>query len=111
MKRIKKGDKVIALTGKSKGNVGVVLRVLTDVNKVVVEGLNIVKKHVKPNPNTQEQGGIKEMAAPMHVSNVALVNPTTEKASRVGFKFVESEGSKPVKQRYFKSDGELVDIQ
>ena len=111
MKRIKKGDKVVALAGKSKGSAGVVLRVLTDVNKVVVEGLNIVKKHVKPNPNTQEQGGIKEIAAPMHVSNVALVNPTTDKASRVGFKFVESENGKSVKQRYFKSDGELVDIQ
>jgi len=111
MKRRKKGDKVIALAGKSKGSTGIVMRVINGKDKVVVEGINIVKKHVKPNPNSQQQGGIKEMAAPIHISNVALVNPTTDKASRVGFKFVESDNSKPVKQRYFKSDGELVDIQ
>ena len=79
--------------------------------KVLVEGQNIVKKHVKPNPNAQEQGGIKEMSAPIHVSNVALVNPATEKADRVGFKFVDSEDGTQVKKRFFKSDGELVDIQ
>ena len=100
---------VIVLAGKSKGGKGRVTLVLGD--KVVVEGQNILKKHVKPNPNIQEQGGIKEMSAPIHVSNVALVNPTTDKADRVGFKFVDSEDGVSVKQRYFKSDGELVDIQ
>lgn len=109
MKRIKKGDTVIVLTGKSKGGTGRVTLVNGD--KVIVEGQNIVKKHVKPNPNIQEQGGIKEMAAPIHISNVALVNPSTEKADRVGFKFVDSEDGAQVKKRYFKSDGELVDIQ
>jgi large subunit ribosomal protein L24 len=109
MKRIKKEDYVIVLTGKSKGGKGRVMSVLGD--KVLVEGQNMVKKHVKPNPNIQEQGGIKEMSAPIHLSNVALVNPTTEKADRVGFKFIESDDGTKVKHRYFKSDGELVDIQ
>lgn len=109
MKRIKKGDTVIILAGKSKGGKGRVILVVGD--KVVVEGQNIMKKHVKPNPNVQEQGGIKEIPAPIHVSNVALVNPSTEKADRVGFKFIESEEGTQVKKRYFKSDGELVDIQ
>jgi large subunit ribosomal protein L24 len=109
MKRIKKGDNVIVLAGKSKGGKGRVTLVIGD--KVVVEGQNIMKKHVKPNPNVQEQGGIKEMSAPIHVSNVGLVNPSTDKADRVGFKFVESEEGAQVKKRFFKSDGELVDIQ
>jgi|TARA_B110000879_G_C10986151_1_gene437379 large subunit ribosomal protein L24 len=109
MKRIKKGDLVIVLTGKSKGGKGRVTAVIGE--KILVEGQNIVKKHVKPNPNAQEQGGIKEMSAPIHVSNVALVNPATEKADRVGFKFVDSEDGAQIKKRFFKSDGELVDIQ
>lgn len=109
MKRIKKDDYVIVLTGKSKGGKGRVMSVQGE--RVFVEGQNMVKKHVKPNPNIQEQGGIKEMAAPIHVSNVALINPATEKAGRVGFKFITSEDGTKVKHRYFKSDGELVDIQ
>lgn len=108
MKRIKKGDKVVVLTGKSKGGTGIVT--LVKENRVIVAGQNMVKKHVKPNPNVQEQGGIKEIEASIHVSNVALVNPKTNKADRVGFKFVDSDG-KSVKHRYFKSDGELVDVQ
>jgi len=109
MKRIKKGDEVIILTGKSKGGRGNVSKVLGD--KVIVDGMNLVKKHVKPNPNANEQGGIKEKAMPIHLSNVALYNPKTQKAGRIGFKFIESEEGVQIKQRYFKSDGELVDIQ
>lgn len=108
MKRIKTGDFVVIRTGKSKGGKGRVMAVIGE--KVLVEGQNMAKKHVKPNPNIQEQGGIKEMAAPIHVSNVALVNPATEKAGRVGFKFIESDNGTKVKHRYFKSDGELVDV-
>ncbi len=109
MKRIKKGDNVIILTGKSKGGTGVVS--LVDGERVIVDGMNMVKKHVKPNPNNQEQGGIKEMAAPLHVSNVALVNPKSNKADRVGFRFETLEDGSQVKRRYFKSDDQLVDVQ
>lgn len=108
MKRIKTDDKVIVIAGKSKGTVGVVTRVNGD--KVVVQGANLVKKHVKPNPNVQEPGGIKEVEAPLHVSNVALVNPVSNKPDRVGFKFIEGEGGVKTKVRYFKSNDELVDI-
>ena len=106
MKRIKKGDTVIVTTGKSKGHVGKILRVL--VGKVVVEGANLMKKHVKPNPQIEQPGGIIPIEAPLDVSNVALLNPTTQKADKVGFKFLDKEG-KPFKVRYFKSNQELVD--
>lgn len=109
MKRIKKGDNVVVLTGKSKGGTGQVSWVKDD--KVLVAGQNIYKKHVKPNPNIQEQGGIKEKAMPMHISNVALINPSTSKADRVGFKFVEQQDGTLIKKRYFKSNGELVDVE
>jgi len=109
MKRIRKDDEVIITTGKDKGGRGKILKVLGD--KVLVGGKNLVKKHVKPNPNINEQGGIKEKEAPLHISNVALINPSTQKADKVGFKFIESDGGKLEKRRYFKSDGELVDIQ
>lgn len=106
MKRIKAKDQVIVITGKSKGHIGVVQRVSQ--NKVWVEGANIMKKHVKPNPQLDEKGGIVSKEAPIHVSNVALYNAATGKADRVGFKFVESNG-KTKKQRYFKSNNELVE--
>jgi large subunit ribosomal protein L24 len=109
MKRIKQGDNVIILTGKSKGGVGKVSLVKDD--KVIVPGQNLAKKHVKPNPNIQEPGGIKEIAMPIHVSNVALVNPQTNKADKVGFKFIELEDGTKVKKRYFKSDGQLVESE
>jgi len=108
MKRIKANDKVMVIAGKSKGTVGVVVKVLN--NKVVVQGANLVKKHVKPNPNVQEPGGIKEIEAPIHISNVALVNPVSNKPDRVGFKIVEDKDGVKTKHRYFKSDNELVEI-
>ncbi len=108
MKRIKTEDKVIVIAGKSKGTVGVVTQVKGD--KVVVQGANLVKKHVKPNPNVQEPGGIKEIEAPLHVSNVALVNPVSNKPDRVGFKFIEGKDGDKTKVRYYKSNDELVDI-
>jgi large subunit ribosomal protein L24 len=107
MKRIKTGDIVIIIAGKSKGHVGKILRVAD--NRVVVEGGNLIKKHVKPNPQKPEgKGGIITLEAPLHVSNVAHYNPTTKKADKVGFKFIESNGVS-TKVRYFKSDNEIID--
>lgn len=108
MKRIIKGDSVIVIAGKSKGMKGAVLKVLG--NRVIVSGVNLVKKHVKPNPNRQIEGGIIEKEASLHVSNVALLNPVTQKADKVGFKFVEVAGGDKLKKiRYFKSNGESVE--
>ena len=107
MRKIKKDDEVIILTGKSKGVRGKVLRIAADGAKAIVEGANLIKKHVKPDPNTNTQGGIIEREAPLDISNIAIYNPITKKADKVGFKFLDS--GKRV--RYFKSNGELVDIQ
>lgn len=105
MRKIKKGDEVVVLAGKSKGLRGKVLGVVAQGNKVVVEGANMIKKHVKPNPNANIEGGIVEREAPVAISNVAIYNPTTGKADRVGFKFL-ADGRKV---RYFKSNGEQVE--
>jgi len=96
---------VIVITGKDKGKRGTVLRV-ENASLVVVEGINKVKKHTKPDPNKGVTGGIIEMEKPMQVSNVAIFNSATKKADRVGFKTLEDKR----KVRYFKSNGELVDI-
>jgi len=104
MRKIKKGDEVIVLTGKDKGRRGIVLRVV-DAERVVVEGVNKVKKHQKPNPLRGLAGGIIEKEMPIHVSNVALFNPVTQKGDRVGFRVLE-DGRKV---RVFKSNGEVVD--
>lgn len=106
MKRIQSKDKVIVTTGKSKGHVGLVRSVKGE--KVFVEGANLIKKHVKPNPQLEQKGGIVEKEAPIHVSNVALYNPSTSKADRVGFRFEDKNG-KSVKVRYFKSNNEMVE--
>ncbi|HAT2104692.1 TPA: 50S ribosomal protein L24 [Legionella pneumophila] len=107
MKRIKSGDEVIVIAGKSKGHIGKVLRVIDDA--VVVEGGNLIKKHIKPNPQKPEnKGGIITREAPLHVSNVAHYNHVTKKADKVGFKYLESNGvSKKV--RYYKSNNEIID--
>ncbi|MCK6438009.1 50S ribosomal protein L24 [Rivihabitans pingtungensis] len=102
MQKIRKGDDVIVLTGKDKGKRGAVLRVLD--GKLIVEGVNVVKKHQKPNPVKGVQGGVVEKTMPIDVSNVALFNPATQKADRVGFKLLE-DGRKV---RVFKSNGEVV---
>ncbi len=106
MARIHKSDQVIVLTGKDKGKRGTVLRVLDD-GHVLVEGVNRVKKHQKPNPMRGMQGGIVEKEMPIQASNVALFNATTQKADRVGYKVLE-DGRKV---RVFKSNGEMVDAQ
>ena len=104
MRKIKKGDEVIITTGKDKGKRGSVLTIADD--RVLVESCNMAKKHVKPNPNAGEAGGIIEKEMPMHVSNVALFNPATGKADRVGVKTLK-DGQRV---RYFKSNNEVVDI-
>lgn len=104
MDKIRKGDEVIVLTGKDKGKRGTVLRRVDD-EHVVVEGINRVKKHVKPNPIRGVVGGIVDKDMPIHISNVALFNPATSSGDRVGFKLLE-DGKKV---RVFKSNGELVD--
>jgi large subunit ribosomal protein L24 len=105
MKRIHKGDEVIVTTGRSKGQRGHVLRVVNDA-KLLVENVNMIKKHQKPNPSMNQPGGIVEKESPIHVSNVALYNPATAKADRVSFKTLD-DGRKV---RIFKSTGEAVDI-
>lgn len=105
MRKIRKGDEVVVITGKDKGKRGTVLRVL-DEGHVVVEGVNIIKKHVRPNPNRGETGGIVEKEAPLQVSNVAIFNPQTNKGDRVGFRTLD-DGRKV---RFFKSNGEVVDV-
>ena len=104
MNKIRKGDTVVVTTGRDKGRRGAVIEVLDD-DRVRVEGLNMAKKHQKPNPNANQPGGIIEREAPVHVSNVAIFNPATQKADRVGFKSLE-DGRKV---RVFKSSKEMVD--
>lgn len=110
MQRIKIDDEVIVITGKDKGSRGKVIKVLKnkqrEIFRVLVEGVNLVKKHVKPNPRADQQGGIVDREAPIHISNVAIFNNLTGKADKVGIKVLE-DGRKV---RYFKSNGELVDI-
>lgn len=104
MNKIRKGDEVVVLTGKDRGRRGVVLGRVGD-ERVVVEGVNRAKKHVRPNPLKGEVGGIVEKEMPLHISNVALFNPAAQKGDRVGIRVLE-DGRKA---RFFKSNGELVD--
>ncbi len=104
MDKIRKGDGVIVITGKDKGKRGVVLS-RVDAEHVVVEGINRVKKHAKPNPMKGQPGGIVDKEMPIHISNIALFNAATQKADRVGFKQLD-DGRKV---RVFKSNGEVVD--
>lgn len=105
MKKIRKGDDVMVIAGKDKGKRGKVVRLIAD-SKVVVENVNVVKRHTKGNPQMNKPGGIIQKEMPLHISNVALYNPATQNADRVGFKFLE-DGRKV---RYFKSNNEIVDL-
>ena len=106
MEKIRKGDEVIVITGKDKGRRGVVLKSVPKANRILVEGINMAKKHVKPNPQQNQQGGILEREMPMQISNVMLFNPVMKKGDRVGIRTLE-DGRKV---RYFKSNDEVVDI-
>ncbi len=106
MQRIKTNDSVVVIAGKDKGKTGVVQSVLGD--RVIVEGVNIVTKHMRGNPQQQDKpGGIIKREASVHISNIALLNPKTNKADKVGYKVLEKENRKV---RYFKSNGEVVDV-
>jgi len=105
MRKIRQGDDVIVLTGKDKGKRGSVLRVL-DENRIVVENINMAKKHQKPNPQRNLPGGIVDKEMPLHRSNMGLYNPVKDGPDRVGFKVLE-DGRKV---RVFKSNGEVVDV-
>ena len=105
MQKIRRDDEIIVIAGKDKGRRGVVTRRVND-EKIIVEGINRVKKHVRPNPLRGIPGGIVEKEMPIHISNVALFNPQTQKADRVGIRVLE-DGRKV---RFFKSTGELVDV-
>ncbi|PHS23708.1 MAG: 50S ribosomal protein L24 [Robiginitomaculum sp.] len=102
--KIKKGDKVIILAGKDKGRTGEVMKMITDTNRAIVSGVNMVKRHTRP--TQYDPGGIKDMEAPMHVSNLALVDPKSGEATRVGFKTLK-DGKKV---RFAKKSGEVVDV-
>jgi large subunit ribosomal protein L24 len=110
MQKIRKGDQVVVTTGREKGKKGTVLRVMVT-GKVLIEGVNRVKKHQRPNPVKGQAGGIIDKEAPIHRSNVMLVNPATGKGDRVGFKFLTPQGDNPARKvRFFKSNGEVVDV-
>jgi large subunit ribosomal protein L24 len=102
-RKIRRDDEIVVITGKDKGKSGKVVKVLTEENRVIVEGVNLVKKHQKANPHMGVAGGIIEKEAPIHVSNVAILNPETGKADRVGFR---SEDDKKV--RFLKSNGKTI---
>ena len=104
MNKFRKGDEVIVIAGKDRGKRGAVLNILPD-GKALVNDVNVVKRHTRPNPNKNQVGGIVSKEAPLQVSNLAHYNPMTQKADRVGFRFLE-DGKKV---RYFKSNGEVVD--
>ena len=104
MRKIIKGDQVVILTGKDKGKKGVVLSYAGE--RLVIDGINVVRKHQKPNPNKGVSGGIIEKTMPIHASNVALFNPATNKPDRVGFRLL-ADGRKV---RYFKATNEVVDV-
>lgn len=103
MKRIKKGDEVIVIAGRSKGQRGTVLQILSD-ERLLVDNVNLVKKHVKPNPQIEEKGGIKTKEAPIHISNIMLFNAETGKGDKVGFKLKDGK-----KIRFFRSNDQAVD--
>jgi len=105
MRKLRTKDEVIVLAGRDRGKRGKILSLL-DENRLVVDDVNLVKKHTKPNPNKGETGGIVEKEAPIQISNVAIYNPATDKSDRVGIKVLE-DGKKV---RYFKSNNEVIDI-
>ena len=106
MRKIKKGDEVVVLAGRDKGKRGNVLRVLDD-QRLLVQNVNMVKRHTRPNPNRGVTGGIVDKEAPIHVSNVALFNKAAGKGERVGFRFLE-DGTKV---RLFRKSGEVADVK
>lgn len=111
MQKLKSGDKVVVIAGRDKGKQGTILRVINSKCarkglRVIVEGINLVKRHTKANPSKEKPGGIIEKEASLHISNVAILNIATDKADKVGFKILQ-DGRKV---RFFKSNGEVIDV-
>ena len=104
MNKLKREDEVIVVTGKDKGKRGTISRIVGN-DRVIVAGVNMVKRHTKPNPNAGQPGGIVEKEASLHISNVAIFNPETSKADRVGIKVLDDG----VKKRVYKSNGKEID--
>jgi ribosomal protein L24, bacterial/organelle len=107
MNKIKKGDEIIVIAGKDKGKKGTVLSILDQGRKLLIDGINMVKKHVKANPNAGEQGGIKSKSMPIDRSNVMVFDPSTQRGSRVGIRTLK-DGTRV---RYFKGSDQLIDIK
>src|SRR5579863_6943639 len=105
MRKIRKGDQVIVMSGRNKGRRGAVLQVLAD-GRVLIESVNLAKKHTKPNPQAGKQGSIIEKEMPLHVSKVAIWNPAAKRADRIGVKKL-ADGKRV---RFFKSNGEMLDV-
>ena len=105
MARIRKGDDVVVRTGRNRGKRGTVLRVLAD-DRALVEGVNVVKRHTRGNPQRGTQGGIVQKELPVHISNISIFNPATGKGDRIGYKWL-GDGRKV---RVFKSTGEVIDV-
>lgn len=105
MNKIKKGDDVVVRTGKDKGKVGKIIKIISS-RKVLVDGVNVVKKTVKANPNSGINGGIETKEMPIDISNIGIYNPTLKRADRVGFKVLENGA----KVRFFKSTNEVLDV-
>ncbi len=105
MKKIKKGDEVVVLAGRDKGKRGAVIKLVSQ-DRIIVEGINRVKKHEKPNPNKGSAGGIVDKEMALHISNVSVFNPVTKKADRVGVKKLDDGRL----VRIFRSNGEMVDV-
>ncbi len=105
--KLKQGDTVVVIAGKDKGKKGVIKTAHPAINKVTVEGVNLAKKHTRDNPQRNVKGGIVATEMPLQVSNVAIYNPTTERADRIGYKLLENG----TKVRIYKSNGEQVDTK
>lgn len=106
MRKLRKNDDVIVISGKDKGKRGTLVFIKKDL--VIIEGINLIKKHVKPNPNKQIEGGIVEQESFLHISNVALYNVALNKSDRIGFKYIKNNKNKKEKVRYFKSNNDCV---
>ena len=105
MNRLKKGDQVYIISGKDKGKLGIISKIVSE-EKILVDGINLAKKHVKPNPNKNETGGVVEKEMPIQISNVMILNPISKKGDRVGMKTLENGK----KVRVYKSSKEVIDI-
>ena len=107
MFRLKKNDKVKVVSGNHKGKEGKILKLFPEKNRVIVEGVNIIKRHTKPNQKNP-QGGITQKESPIHISNIMLIDPKSNEPTRIGMQVIESEDGKKKRMRYGKKSGEII---